>query len=349
MIKKKNNEMHNFLKELLLDYAEVICMLLAEEYCTTVSCLIKLPYELWVTIFRKTKLPTDLQTRLDPKKEAKFLFLFFSFPYLNIAKKNGENIEQHSSTNVDSILSVKETPKKVDKIIHDIRFIDFGISSKSMAFSNVIAAVNRYKIRKHQIQALIEAAQNLYKEMKLSNVFNLCKDNSDWGNANLAGMILGGSVQKGTAIADSYNGNVVFLLSVPHNTLQMASHSIIENMVYRPFFLGLVALVKQIAQKISKEGYRVEHEYIIGESPYVTIVWKNIQFDVLVAFNCLQSSIELGDILIREDNLNETVKKFINPTIDNNYLDLLKNINGSDLTTKKLLQVNLSNWNSILS
>ncbi|ETO04935.1 hypothetical protein RFI_32460 [Reticulomyxa filosa] len=190
---------------------------------------------------------------------------------------------------------------------------DNDVSSKLSAFSNVRATVKRYKISNYQIRAVAEAAQSLCKYMNSS---------IDWGKANFAGIILGGSVQKGTSIADSYDEDLVFLLNVPYDILKTAHHCIIENMVYHTFFLRLSALVKRMAQEISEGGYCIEREYTISKTPYVAIVWKNIQFDVLVAFNCLTSSIELWDILIWGENLNETVKKLSNSAIDNNYLDI---------------------------
>ncbi|ETO03347.1 hypothetical protein RFI_34063 [Reticulomyxa filosa] len=223
-------------------------------------------------------------------------------------------------------------------------------SSNLSAFSNVKNAVRRYKIRDYQTRAVVEAARNLYNEMSEKNVFSIFgKEKEDWSGAKFFGAVLGGSVQKGTAIADSYDGDLVFLLNIPQSVLRTAHHGIIEEIVYRPFFSRLATLIKQTAQDIPGGGYIVEREYTQGKTAYISIVWKNIQFDVLVAFHCISSQLTLWDIKIWENNIDEITKQLNEPKSQQTYCEIMNRIDTSDLTTKKLFQVNLSNWNSILS
>ncbi|ETN99192.1 hypothetical protein RFI_38289 [Reticulomyxa filosa] len=151
-----------------------------------------------------------------------------------------------------------------DKPLDKIRFIDIHEQhekdqekddddrpSSLGAFSNVKSAIRHYKIRDYQTRAVVEAAQNLCNEMIEKNVFSIFdKEKEDWSGAKFFGAVLGWSVQKGTAIADSYDGDLVFLLDIPQSVLRTAHHVIIEEMVYRPFFSRLATLIKQTTNDI---------------------------------------------------------------------------------------------------
>ncbi|ETO11315.1 hypothetical protein RFI_26061 [Reticulomyxa filosa] len=136
-----------------------------------------------------------------------------------------------------------------DKPLDKIRFIDIheqhekdqekdddDMPSSLGAFSNVKSAIRHYKIRDYQTRAVVEVRKIYEKE--------------DWSGAKFFGAVLGGSVQKGTAIADSYDGDLVFLLDIPQSVLRTAHHGIIEEIVYRPFFSRLATLIKQTANDI---------------------------------------------------------------------------------------------------